>query len=71
MDLKLVKSYLSKSVLVPCSDGIAMRTGFRRKARVLHERQDVGGLFEKIVARDELGWNGGHGDVRNLIAAAC
>ena len=26
----------NKSVLVPCSDGIAMRTGFRRKARI-HE----------------------------------
>ena len=24
----------NKSVLVPCSDGIAMRTGFRRKARI-------------------------------------
>lgn len=31
----------NKSVLVPCSDGIAMRTGFRRKARVHEDHFDT------------------------------
>ena len=31
----------NKSVLVPCSDGIAMRTGFRRKARIHEDHFDT------------------------------